>query len=149
MRNARLYVIPRTDMASMTPGRAIAQATHAATKMMFDVKHQAKHYNDEYHLELKEMLSDYLDEANGFGTTIVLKPKTEFDQETEFNQLLDMVSNDEYDYAYPLMANVIVDPEYAVTDGDHVHMVPDVVTCIYFFGDVDDVKQVLGSYELY
>ena len=150
MRNARLYIIPRTDMATMTPGRAIAQATHAATKFVFDIKHQFKFDKDSYNSELKEMLTDYLDEANGFGTTIVLKPKTEFDQEAEFNQLLDAVVNDEsLDFVYPMIGNVVIDPEYAVKDGDHVHIVPDVVTCAYFFGDVDDMKQLLGTYELY
>lgn len=146
MRKARLYIIPRTDMGTMTPGRAIAQATHAATKMVFDIQNQNS--NDIDADELAQMLEDYFDEANGFGTTIVLKPKSEFDQEDEFSYILDQITSNE-DAAYPMIGNVVVDPEYYIQDGKVTHIVPNVATCLYIFGDPDDLKQILGSYELY
>ena len=37
MKTPYLYLLPRTDMASMTPGRVAAQASHAANKFINDV----------------------------------------------------------------------------------------------------------------
>lgn len=147
MRQARLYVIPRTDMETMTPGRAIAQATHAATKMIFDIHNVPEDDGD--FTELSQMLEDYLDEANGFGTTIVLKPKSEFDQDEEFAYLSKKLIEESDDFVYPAISNIVIDPEYFIKDGRTTHIIPNVTTCMYFFGDPDDLKSLLGSYELY
>lgn len=147
MRQSRLYIIPRTDMDTMTPGRAIAQATHAATKMIFDIQNISE--DDPDYTEFTQMLEDYLDEANGFGTTIVLKPKSIFDQEDEFASLIHRLKEESGDFVYPAIANVVNDPEYFIKDGSVTHIVPNVTTCLYMFGDPDDLKQLLGSYELY
>lgn len=131
-----LYCIPRTDMASMTAGRMAAQVSHASTKFLHDSLSADK--------ETKKLVDTWMKEADGFGTTIILAPKTVKDQVNELNSLVDIVNNLPH-----TMAGLVIDPEYFLVDGDFVHMLPDVLTCAYFFGYKNILSEVLSEYRLY
>jgi len=55
----RLYILMRVDLPSMNVGKAMAQAAHAANALVW------------YHGK-KSTVKEWLDQANGFGTTITL-----------------------------------------------------------------------------
>lgn len=145
MSDIRLYVIPRTDMESMTPGRVAAQVSHASTKMMYDLQ-----MNEVGHLpEVQDMLEDWLSEANGFGTTIILKPKTDTNQEKEFKNLANKILSESHESTRNYSCGLVIDPEYFIKDGNTVHIVKDVTTCFFIFGRKEDVDFLIGDYELF
>lgn len=60
MKDNRLYILMRTDLQSMTPGRAMAQASHASNAFIH--KHGGRPDVKEWQRQTKQ----------GFGTVIVL-----------------------------------------------------------------------------
>lgn len=105
-----LYILMRTDMASLNPGKAMAQAAHAANL---------------FHATDARVLSDVCMENwwgdRGFGTTIVLGVTGE--------QLLDVVEGAVMaDFA----ARIVTDPTYPIRDGVVTHVLP-LDTCGYVF----------------
>ena len=68
-----LYVIVRTDLPSMNPGKAMAQVAHATTQLAEQV------YNSN-NFAIKEFYKKWLEQGTGtFGTTIVLACDSEYD----------------------------------------------------------------------
>lgn len=55
---SRLYILIRNDIPSLNPGKAIAQASHAVSQFMTKFPEEAK---------------EWCEEADGFGTTIVME----------------------------------------------------------------------------
>lgn len=132
----RLYIVVRNELASMTTGRIAAQASHASTKAMQDI------IAGKFGAEHKEMFQEWLKEANGFGTTIVLQPKNTKNQTEEIYALV------EHGIKNGLSADVVVDPEYFIKDGEHVFILPDVLTCAYFFGETDLIRKTVDGLDL-
>lgn len=124
-----LYIILRSDLASMTPGKAAAQAAHAANHLVHNFA--SDHWGVDW----------WLQEADGFGTTITL-------------------DGDEQDCITTVMrfkgthaCDVIVDPSYPIEDGGVTHKI-ELVTCAYIFvknkDDKDDpVMEYLDTFGLY
>ena len=135
--NIRLYCLARTDMNSMCPGRMAAQVSHASTKMMHDIQESDS-------LLGKMYLKNWLNEAGGFGTAIILRPLSKFNQETEIRNLVHLAKK-----CPDLFSDLLIDPEYYVADGDVFHRLENVLTCSYFFGEVERVKTILGNNNLY
>lgn len=133
----RLYVVVRNEMASMTAGRIAAQVSHASTKMMNDIQKSNNADN-------KEMLTNWLNEADGFGTTIVLRPSKDKDQVAEIRNLVNLSR-----FSFPTVcSDVVIDPEYYIMDGNVPVRQENVLTCAYFLGDVDQIKSLLGHLDL-
>lgn len=132
-----LYCVARTDMESMTPGRVAAQISHASTKAMFEILKEDKT------TEIYKMFDTWINEADGFGTTIVLQPNSN-EQEKEFDFLLKSTENNEL-----IHAGKVIDPEYFIKDGKTFHIVENVTTCVYFFGKTQEIKNILGSHKLF
>jgi len=102
----KLYILVRTDMKSMTPGRVAAQASHATSLF-----HTSKH-------PLHSM-DHWMKEAQGaYGTVIVLACNKE--------QLLRFTGKAQY-------MGLVIDPEYVVMDGEEVVVAKDVLTCGFIF----------------
>ncbi len=134
-----LYILVRTDMESMGRGRAMAQATHASNQFIYECLTQPLFDRKDFdNIEYKDILN-WQEEANGFGTTIILEV---FDYE-ELKELIDNADHQ----GFP--SNLVIDPEYHIQDGDMYHIVPDVVTCGYIFGNKDKLKSLLGELKLY
>jgi peptidyl-tRNA hydrolase len=132
---SRLYVIVRTDMGSMNPGRVAAQVCHAgsqAAQVLRDVP------------SYKEWANESADVHNpgGFGTTIVLNGGS-------LEGILATLSPMED----KLHCGAIVDPSYPLRDGNYTHVLKDIKTCVWLFLDDDtnteQLDMMLSAYELY
>ncbi len=108
----RLYILMRTDLDSMNPGKGMAQAAHAANAFMKD-------HGDVTVPGVEEWVNET---PQGFGTTITLAVP-------DAKTLEDTVALAKV-YGFP--ADVIHDPTYPVRDGGVVHLLP-LDTCGYVF----------------
>jgi hypothetical protein len=114
-----LYVLMRNDMPDYQPGKSMAQANHAGTAFCIDAGQTFDH--DMGHF-LMEPFLQWTQEANGFGTCIVL--------DCGYSDMLRRV---EIARSYDLIAGVIHDPTYPIRDGHKIHTLP-IDTCAYIFG---------------
>jgi len=141
-----VYVLLRTDLPSMNPGKAAAQVHHAGVQMM------AKHGK-------RQLVQDYIKDgiqqgAVYFNTTLVLGAT--LDDIIQRGQMADATGED------VVVFNTVVDPSYPffventeiaglipqtdttkvvkhLTNGK-VLMVREEVTCAWFVGDRNDVR---------
>lgn len=148
----RLYVIIRSDLESMTPGKAAAQVGHASTQAALrmcmvstggkpDI-HFAAWSQDAFVERSKE--SKYPSHAfEGFGTQIVLDGGSGEDLERDYYAFFD----DSQDFSQ----GMVVDPSYPIRDGRVVHHI-EMLTCIWAFGDPEvnrTLEKAVKKYSLY
>jgi peptidyl-tRNA hydrolase len=129
-----LYLLIRTDMASMGRGKGTAQGAHAANQFTDDwiitpLLNQQTPRAD---------VMRWRAEAKGFGTTISLAVPT----------LRAMQLAVQYSKSMDLLASLVADPEYPLSDGAAFHLIPNVVTTAYVFANKDFVKPILGHFDL-
>lgn len=99
LQGARLYLVMRSDLYQMNPGKLAAQAAHAATQFVYDTI-------DANDTELSDQVYHWRNQAGGgFGTKITLAA-TQAD-------ILAMV---DWMRAQGRMANTVVDPTYPFTN---------------------------------
>lgn len=124
-----LYVLGRTDLASLNPGKLAAQACHAANQAVFELKRDRP--------DLLAMLEEWENQSgDGFGTTIVLgMPVDEMQQAVESAKRLG------------LHAGVTHDPSYPLVDGATLHLIP-LDTCAFVFAAKDEASLVLSHFNL-
>lgn len=122
-----LYILMRTDMASMNSGKAQAQAAHAAN--VFTYRHAPKNLEgfDQWTGDLNvfgfpEEEPDSLIQSKGAGTTITLAVGSE----RELREIVMAAREDGF------AAALYEDKTYPVRDGAVTHLIP-VVTCGYVF----------------
>ena len=122
-----LYILMRTDMASMNPGKAMAQAAHAANVFTYRYTSQGLEGFDQWIGDLN--LEGFPDEdpdsaiqSKGAGTTITLAVSSE----RALNEIVEAARDD----GYP--AALYRDITYPVRDGAVTHLLP-VITCGYVF----------------
>ena len=130
MAKERLYILMRTDMASGTPGKMMAQASHASNafvKRAFDVG---------------EDISGWTNQTDqGFGTVIVL----------DGGNINDIRNSIDILYRNGYVCDVLLDPTYPLVDGNYTHLIP-VETCAYVYvHELNEqfAKMVLSKYELH
>lgn len=126
-----LYIIMRTDMASMNSGKGMAQASHASNAFV-----------NKANLNKKD-ISAWQNETNqGFGTVIVLDGGKIADIEKKMSILWCMDN---------ILADLVVDPTYPLIDGNAIHYL-NIVTCAYVYADdscMDQVKYILSDLKLH
>jgi Peptidyl-tRNA hydrolase PTH2 len=121
--NPTLYILMRRDMDSMNPGKAMAQAAHAANQFI----HKCSDRDLESALDMWTGEA-YVDggpegrQISGFGTTIVLGVWSQ-------RELEDIVRSAQSDH---FEAGTVLDNTYPLKDGKAHHYFP-VVTCGYVF----------------
>ena len=120
-----LYILMRTDLDSMNPGKAMAQASHASNQFVATLPKDAH-----------DIYNEWL-QCNGFGTVLVLGV-TEVQMRTSV-----AVAN-----ALDLVSDVVHDPTYPLRDGDSTHLIP-LDTCAFVFGNKEDCTPVVGNFELH
>ena len=127
-----MYVLIRTDLASMTSGRACAQACHAANYCVEKVKVYNQSLYDEWAGETWQF----------FGTTIVLGGTWD----VLMGVALALGKADRFRSRFNW--GIVHDPEYSVQDGDVVHLIP-LDTCIWVFGRKNDLAPYLEELPLF
>ena len=113
-----LYIIMRTDIQDMNPGKAIAQACHAQADFDVAIAATKDGNTPELVLEWNAWKGD-----NSFGRTIVLT--------AELNVIKDIIANTE-------MSGTTVDSTYPWKNWDGEHFVSKAATCGWLF--VSDVS---------
>lgn len=127
-----LYVLMRTDMASLNPGKAVAQGCHAANLMTTMVEDEEDQDSDR---AISGMVRAWLDQGNGFGTTIVLGVNERLMRNTVDNIKNTRALDDR------VLAGIVTDDTYPLKDGDALHFVR-IDTCAFVFG----TKALLAPY---
>lgn len=159
-----LYIIMRSDMASMNPGKAMAQASHAANAFVHETKQKFEN-GETLPGDAISLFDSWVNSTEqGFGTVLVLSADSydseKYDTQTDF--FYDMVQEldgmtcdgDDSDSSSFIAANIIIDPTYPIRDGSTTHYL-EVDTCAYVFVDQDnetlynEVKKYIGDLELH
>jgi peptidyl-tRNA hydrolase len=125
--NPVLYILMRTDLASMNPGKAVAQGAHAANQFVYEL--QLREKEDVYYEWEKST-------EKGFGTTICLSV-----DEAMMNKIVEFAVEAGY------IAGIVHDPTYPLVDGKVVHQLP-LDTCGYVFGRKEDLAALLSQFNL-
>lgn len=136
-----LYILMRNDLASMNPGKAMAQASHASNAFVKDatvrLNGDITHSKD---INLNNAFETWKGETGqGFGTVIVLAVNEN-----------EMRTATMYADACGFVNGIVHDPTYPLLDGDSVHFIP-LDTCAYVFGIKDDpmLKGLLRNFPLH
>lgn len=119
MAEPALYILMRTDMASMNAGKAMAQAAHAANAFIHT---SAMQFPEGDHQDYADISAWQHQTAQGFGVTLTLAVPTE----KEMKEAVWAAIEDGF------IADTVHDPTYPVRDGEVTHLLP-VDTCAYVF----------------
>lgn len=126
-----LYILMRTDLTSLNPGKAMAQAAHAANQFTRDME-AAMHGEEGVSIDMHNMYFAWKHEGTGFGTTIVLGVI-----DASLYRIRDMIIRNKDS---EVMFGIVTDESYPVSDGNTVHHVS-CDTCAYIFGDRNSIKE--------
>lgn len=124
---AVLYILMRNDLASLNPGKAIAQGSHAANAFVYHFHGYAQKYNSTTaHESIQTATMNGFNEwenstHQGFGTVLTLEARM-----ADINPVVSIFKSMGY------VAGVVHDPTYPIVDGDVVHHIP-LDTCAYVF----------------
>ena len=130
MDDLTLYILMRTDLKSMNPGKAMAQACHAYGALKAAIRDKLFRQN---------AYVEWMDQTpQEFGTTIVLGgTKTEIDFALRLCKLdRNLIHGWVHDPAYPLM------------DGEVLHLIP-LDTCAFIFGEKQICRTMTASMGLH
>jgi hypothetical protein len=126
-----LYILMRTDLASLNPGKAVAQGTHATNLFVGQVEELRKGWPDAPNVEAyTAWMAD-----RGFGTAITLSV-TGAELTSIVGQAVD----------FGCIAGVCTDSTYPLRDGDVTHLL-NLDTCGYIFGNREQLAVILGHLE--
>jgi len=133
----KLYILMRTDIESMNPGKGMAQACHAANHCAAEMQTVGNYseYQQNAFLQWEKQSSQ------DFGTTIVLDGETIED----VRYTIDCLTHS------GVPCSIITDTSYPIRDGEVTHLI-NIDTCAWVFccdEDSELVERVLGKYDLY
>lgn len=128
-----LYILMRTDLDSLNPGKAMAQANHAFGAL--------KHLIRATPLRQKDYIEWQEQSPQGFGTTIVLGGDVGGIQEALSDIFMRRVSA-------TVVAGWVHDSTYPIRDGAVTHLVP-LNTCAFVFGTKAECANVCGRFQLH
>ncbi len=124
------YILMRTDLASLNPGKAMAQASHAYGALKKAVR---------VNMILQPTYLEWANQTDQeFGTTIVLGGNWE-----EIGYALRMAS-----YTQDVIATWVHDPTYPIEDGACRHLIP-LSACAIVFGLREDCKMAVEHMRLH
>ena len=130
-----LYILMRSDMESMNPGKAVAQGVHAGHVFNHDIQDEGA---IPPHMKAKMLgLYEMWKEENGmFGTTVTL--------DVNGDTLLKVV---EFASWAGFMSGIAHDDTYPLLDGATLHLLS-IDTCGYVFGDKKELEPLLRQFNL-
>lgn len=137
-----LYILMRTDLDSLNPGKAMAQASHASNAFLYNLPVYPDHANNHGSRTMDAVNEWKNSTSQGFGTVLVLGV-----DERQMRTAVDVAQHLNY------MADVVHDPTYPIVDGKNVHYLP-LDTCAWVFcpnkHDPDCLlPTVLGNFSLH
>lgn len=131
MNDIVLYVLMRTDLASLNPGKAMAQSCHAYGALKNAVRSN---------MVLQPTYLEWMNQtAQEFGTTIVLGG-----DQGEIEHVLMMAAHTPAN----LIATWVHDPTYPIRDGACIHQIP-INACAIVFGRKEDCAMAVYTMELH
>jgi hypothetical protein len=125
------YIIMRTDLRSMTPGKIAAQASHAGTHLFDTIYRENRKSPRRFCAPISEWTGD-----RGFGTAIVLDGGDLEDWIEIYGIFNGRKGKDLSGDPHRFYQGIIVDPTYPLNDGAAVHLLK-ITTCVWFFCDFD------------
>ena len=138
-----LYILMRSDLASMNAGKAMAQASHASNAFAFEAEYLYKSVGSKSPVKDQLAVSLYntwrYETKQGFGTVLVLGVN-----EVQMRTAVDIAEKIGY------VSGIVHDPTYPLMDGDFCHFLP-LDTCGYIFGDKNDplLGAIVGNFPLH
>jgi len=134
----RLYILVRSDLYSLTPGKAAAQVSHSANQCVFELRQKITSRLDcrdvPYFTDRENYLRNMLEQwegDRGFVTCIVLAAIPE-----EIIKIVQQANHVGYH------SNITHDPSYPLRDGKFMHSIP-LDTCAYVFGVKSELEPFL------
>ena len=131
-----LYIVMRDDLASLNPGKACAQAAHAANRCVQNLLDLASYEEKEHGKPYTQMLAEW-EGDRGFGTCIVLSGPL-----WAIKKAFAIAADNLHVYG-----GIITDPTYPIQDGEFTHYIP-VETCGYIFGRLNETVQFVADFRL-
>ena len=139
MNNSGLYLIVRTDMDSMTPGRIAAQTAHGhgAMEVLLNT-------------EVDSLLASWNDwkAYRGFGTTLVLQ-NIDIDSNRVSLEEIELKLQVVNGYGKTIISTYVLDETYPIKDGSTVHLVSVKTVLAVFVVDRENKPDILCSLRLY
>jgi len=145
-----LYILMRSDLDSLNPGKMVAQGAHAANQFGYDMdgleaQHLVDKDNPDTASELTPVQRDLVrmfgqwqtSTPQGFGVTLCLDVTGE-----ELPLVVEAAKRAGF------AAGVTHDPSYPLRDGGVTHSLP-LDTCGYVFGNKPDLGILLGQFDLF
>lgn len=126
-----LYILMRTDLDSLNPGKAMAQANHAFGALRAVIR--SGHARQQDYFTWQETT------PQDFGTVIVLGGDVGGIQEALY-----YISR----HKMSVVAGWVHDPTYPVQDGEVTHLIP-LNTCAFVFGTKAECADVCNKFELH
>lgn len=126
--NPVLYILMRNDLDSMNPGKACAQAAHAANQFV------ELNRDDPF---VKEWQNSTI---GGFGTTLVFGAPKHIVE--DISDAIEKIFGYENVMTERIIRGIVNDPTYPVKDGQCTHYIS-VDTCAYMFGDRDQLYKFI------
>lgn len=127
--NPVLYIVARSDLASLNPGKLAAQCCHAANDFMNTLKKEETNFPDSNSVQV---FNKWLKESSQhtFGTTIVLDGYNEENMKYIFDTVTSMGIDGRW----------VMDDTYPVKDGEVTHLLP-INTCFWLFFHGEDYEE--------
>ena len=151
--NPYLYILMRNDLDSLNPGKMVAQGAHAANQFTFQMGHLERWLarTQDSTLDPPEAPVPLVKQRqwrlydqwvgstkSGFGVTITLGVT-----EAQLRAVVGHIKAVDG----PMCADITHDPTYPLVDGKITHLIP-LDTCGYVFGEKDELRIVLGQFNL-
>lgn len=129
-----LYILMRSDLVSLNPGKAMAQACHGANMAVESGRG-------------KQIVSEWQEQTNDFfGTTIVLDGGSWSNIQSI---IAEVDAKSWLKHGGDFFHGIVLDPTYPVRDGSITHLLP-LHTCAWVFARVGDLAHgVLSKLELH
>lgn len=130
-----LYILMRTDLASLNPGKMAAQASHAANMAVGFGRRVAP-----------TLVNDWEKETPSYcGTTIVLDGGSM----DSINDIIEEINVKNFDSDTKIATGIWHDPSYPLRDGNFTHLIPLDVCGWVFTRAGEPAQQILSSLELH
>jgi hypothetical protein len=126
-----MYVIMRTDLDSLNPGKAMAQSNHAYGALKSKIRANLA--------RAKDYISWQRQTDQDFGTVITLGGDAE-----DIQLALNFIER----VQLPVVAGWVHDDTYPIRDGHVTHLIP-LNTCAFVFGTKAECADAVAYFELH